>query len=185
MINQTEAVITGKFLSLFLRHKPQIIELTLDEHGWASVNKLVDQMNKNGFTISQEVLDYVVTGNETTRFAYNDDRTKIRASQLQSAEPDLDYTPRNPPALLYHGTGKPSVPSILSKGLDRKTRLHVHLSHDREMALQAAQSQGEPYVFAIAAAEMYQAGFSFYLSENQVWLTHHVPTQYLQLLENE
>lgn len=28
---------TSQFLSLILRHKPQVIGITLDEHGWADV----------------------------------------------------------------------------------------------------------------------------------------------------
>ena len=32
---------TSKFISLILRHKPEVIGITLDEHGWADVEKLV------------------------------------------------------------------------------------------------------------------------------------------------
>ena len=33
---------TSKFISLILRHKPQVIGITLDEHGWADVKELID-----------------------------------------------------------------------------------------------------------------------------------------------
>jgi len=33
----------SKFLSLLLRHKPEAIDLTLDEHGWASVAELIEK----------------------------------------------------------------------------------------------------------------------------------------------
>jgi len=29
---------TGKYIALILRHKPETIGITLDEHGWASVD---------------------------------------------------------------------------------------------------------------------------------------------------
>ena len=32
---------TSKFLSLILRHKPQIVGIELDEHGWADVDELI------------------------------------------------------------------------------------------------------------------------------------------------
>ncbi|RFM29141.1 RNA 2'-phosphotransferase [Deminuibacter soli] len=182
-MNETEARITSQFLSLFLRHKPQIIELTLDEQGWVSVNKLVDKMNKNGFPISPELLDYVVANNDKQRFTFNEDRTKIRAAQGHSVDVNLNYNPIQPPTILYHGTGKPSVPSILSKGIDKRTRLHVHLSHDKETATTVGSRHGQPYVFAVAAGQMHQDGHPFYLSDNQVWLTPHVPAQYIELLE--
>ena len=33
---------TGKYISLILRHKPQAIGITLDEHGWANVDELIE-----------------------------------------------------------------------------------------------------------------------------------------------
>lgn len=181
MINETEATIISKFLNLFLGHKPQIIELTLDEQGWASVAKLVEQMNKNGFAISTDMLDYVVAS-AAQRFTYNDDKTRIKASEWYAPHTvSAGFTPQQPPAVLYHGTGKRSVPSILSKGIDKRTRQHVHLSADKETALASAQRHGLPYLFVVAAAEMHRDGHSFYFADNKVWLTHHVPAQYLQL----
>ena len=32
---------TSKFISLILRHRPGIIGITLDEHGWADVKDLI------------------------------------------------------------------------------------------------------------------------------------------------
>ena len=32
---------TSKYLSLILRHKPEVIGITLDEHGWADVDELI------------------------------------------------------------------------------------------------------------------------------------------------
>ncbi len=36
----------GKFISLILRHKPETIGISLDEHGWASVDELITGINK-------------------------------------------------------------------------------------------------------------------------------------------
>ena len=35
---------TSKFISLILRHKPEAIGITLDEHGWADVSELNGKM---------------------------------------------------------------------------------------------------------------------------------------------
>ena len=32
---------TSKFISLILRHRPEVIGITLDEHGWANVDELL------------------------------------------------------------------------------------------------------------------------------------------------
>ena len=31
----------SKYISLILRHKPEVIGITLDEHGWANVDELI------------------------------------------------------------------------------------------------------------------------------------------------
>jgi putative RNA 2'-phosphotransferase len=36
----------SKFISLILRHKPETIGISLDEHGWANVDELIDGVNK-------------------------------------------------------------------------------------------------------------------------------------------
>jgi putative RNA 2'-phosphotransferase len=37
---------TSRFISLILRHKPETIGITLDEHGWANVKDLIDGIKK-------------------------------------------------------------------------------------------------------------------------------------------
>ena len=37
---------TSKFISLILRHKPEVIWITLDEHGWARVDELIAGVNR-------------------------------------------------------------------------------------------------------------------------------------------
>ena len=39
---------TSKFISLILRHKPEAIGISLDEHGWADVRALIDSVNATG-----------------------------------------------------------------------------------------------------------------------------------------
>ena len=39
---------TSKFISLILRHKPEEIGITLDEHGWANVDELIADERKSG-----------------------------------------------------------------------------------------------------------------------------------------
>ncbi len=36
---------TSKFIALIRRHKPEAIGITLDEHGWANVSKLIEGIN--------------------------------------------------------------------------------------------------------------------------------------------
>ena len=45
---RTDMRSTSKFISLILRHKPEVIGITLDEHGWADVQALIDGVNATG-----------------------------------------------------------------------------------------------------------------------------------------
>lgn len=38
----------SKFISMILRHKPEVIGITLDEHGWADVDELIKGINETG-----------------------------------------------------------------------------------------------------------------------------------------
>ena len=38
---------TSKFISLILRHQPETIDISFDEHGWADVQELIDGINRN------------------------------------------------------------------------------------------------------------------------------------------
>jgi putative RNA 2'-phosphotransferase len=85
-----------------------------------------------------------------------------------------------PPAALFHGTVAAFGASIAEKGLIRGNRHHVHLSADTETARRVAVRRKAPWVvYRVDAAAMVAAGHLFYLSANGVWLTDHVPPDFL------
>jgi putative RNA 2'-phosphotransferase len=183
MIGEKETTRISKFLSLVLRHKPEAIGLTLDENGWADVEELIDKMNGHNYKITRDILNCVVATNNKQRFSFYNDNTKIRANQGHSIQVELNLKEMMPPEYLYHGTGEKAVPSILRTGLQKRARQHVHLSEDILTAIIVGKRHGKPWVFSIAAKQMKDDGYKFYLSENNVWLTDHVPIQYLKLTE--
>jgi len=180
-MNEAQTVSTSKFLSLVLRHDPTALGITLDSNGWADVDELLALLNAKGKPLTREQLDHVVSTNPKKRFAFNDDGTRIRASQGHSIEIDLALTPITPPDILYHGTATRFLDSIFEKGLIPGSRQHVHLTLDVEMTLEVAKRHGKPALLIINAKAMSQAGHLFYCSENHVWLTENVPAQYLTL----
>jgi len=180
MISEKETVRVSKFLSLVLRHQPETIGITLDKNGWTDVATLLQQMNKKGFNISFGNLQYIVAANNKQRFAFNEDKTKIRASQGHSVAVDLGLKPTPPPVILHHGTSEKYIASILQDGIEKRNRQQVHLSAELETALQVGKRHGKPVILIVDAAAMQNDGFKFYLSENKVWLTDHVPAKYIK-----
>lgn len=180
MNNEKKQTHISKFLSLVLRHKPEIIGIKLDLNGWIDVSELIEKSNKYGIQFDRETLNHIVTTNSKKRFAFNDKLDKIRASQGHSIEIELGYTNQKPPETLFHGTSEKSVQSILENGLERQTRQHVHLSSDIDTAIKVGQRHGKPFLFLVLAEQMHKDNFEFYISDNGVWLTNNVPIKYLK-----
>lgn len=179
-MDQRKATTISKFLSLVLRHKPEVIDLQLDSGGWANVEELLRKCSQSGRPVTRAELVEVVNTNNKQRFAFTTNGAMIRASQGHSIAVDLGYEPIEPPMGLWHGTATRFVDRILSTGLLKMNRQHVHLSADRITAYTVGQRHGTPVVFRVAARDMYNDGHGFFLSANGVWLTGHVPAKYLQ-----
>lgn len=178
-MNEQQIKSTSKFLSLILRHKPEVIGLELDEQGWADVPELLKKAAQQNRHISRELLETVVSTNDKKRFAFNEDGTRIRASQGHSVTVDLNLQQQEPPEYLYHGTVSKFISAIGEEGLQKMSRQHVHLSGDKETAVKVGSRRGSPVILVVRAGQMQRDGFTFYLSENGVWLTDHVPATYI------
>ncbi len=68
---------------------------------------------------------------------------------------------------------------FLKDGLQKMQRHHVHLSADKATATKVAERRGKPIILEIKAGEMFANGFKFYISDNGVWLTNHVPVTFI------
>jgi len=173
----------SKYLSLILRHHPEVVNLKLDAHGWVNTNMLIKEVAKKFPGFNQEILDEVVATNNKKRFSYNEDKTKIRANQGHSIQVDVELEKRIPPDILYHGTSSKVVTNIQKEGLLPQKRLHVHLSKDIPTAIAVGKRHGQPVVFRINSKQMIIDGYIFYYSLNGIWLTNAVPPQYLELID--
>ncbi|GII24894.1 RNA 2'-phosphotransferase [Planosporangium mesophilum] len=180
-------VAVSKRLSYVLRHRPDSVALTLDPNGWVAVDDLLAALAAHGRPVSRAELDAVVAGNDKRRFAVQagpDGRDRIRASQGHSIPVDLGLDAVTPPPVLFHGTSAATVPAIRAEGLRKGRRHHVHLSSDRATAHRVgARRRGgrsQVSILEIDAATMAADGYPFYRSANGVWLTDHVPPEYLR-----
>lgn len=169
----------SRFLSLVLRHKPDEIGLTLDPQGWVAVEDLLARLP---FALTRDDLNRLVASSDKQRFALSEDGQRIRANQGHSVAVELGLPATKPPAVLYHGTATTNLPSILSNGLERQTRHHVHLSATIETARKVGARHGTPIVLQLDAEAMVAAGHSFFLSENGVWLVDGVPPEFLKVI---
>ena len=175
-----DLVKNSKYISKLLRHDCE--DLVMDANGWISVKDLCVKVK-----ISTSQLEEIVETNDKKRFAYNADKTKIRASQGHSLSVDVELKESVPPKSLFHGTSSKTVDIIMKEGLKPMSRQYVHLSTDEKTAVNVGNrhsksSYATTAVLVIDSEKMSNDGYKFYLSENGVWLTNSVPTKYINIL---
>lgn len=170
----------GKLMSLALRHNPKVLNLELDNNGWASVDELIKGLNKKNISMDMERLTHLVESNDKKRYRFNEDKTKICANQGHSIKIDLKLEAVEPPYTLYHGTVQKFMESIRKTGLQKQNRHHVHLSATTDTAISVGSRRGKPVILKVNAKKMHLEGHAFYLSDNGVWLTDHVPPEYIE-----
>lgn len=151
----------------------------MDKNGWVHVEELIVALKKyKNFDVDMEILCDLVKYNDKNRYAFNDDKTLIRANQGHSINVDLELEEKIPPDILYHGTATKFKKSIDVNGLLPKSRQYVHLSFDENTAKSVGKRHGEVIVYKINSKKMVEDGYKFYLSKNNVWLTKVVPSSY-------
>jgi len=169
----------SKTLSYWLRHAPEAAGLMLDAQGWTDTSAVMAALRENDASLDFDRLMRVVELSDKQRFELSADTGRIRARQGHSVAVDLDLPPVTPPDVLYHGTPERFLDAILSEGLKRQARHHVHLSADIETANKVGQRRGKPVILTIDAAAMAADGAVFFVTSNGIWLTDHVPPERL------
>lgn len=175
---------TSRYISMILRHKPEKIGITLDEHSQAKIDELIEGVNQT-HPLNFSILEEIVKTDNKQRYSFKKDKTLIRVNQGHSILVDVELETKTPPQYLYHGTGEKYVTSIEQRGIISKSRLYVHLSNEIETVVEVGSRHGNPIVYRVNSRKMADDGFEFYLSVNNVWLTTVVPLEYLEKLNVE
>ncbi len=109
----------GRFLALVLRHKPQAVGIELDVHGWAQVEALLVAFNRIE-EFNMLMLEQIVDEDSKQRFAFSEDKKRIRANQGHSVKVDVElrglyrrsfYITEQASNMLRASTGRDLLPS--------------------------------------------------------------------------
>lgn len=173
----------SKFLSLVLRHSPEAVDITLDQNGWVDINILRKAFVYRGWKVSVEQIEQIVANDNKQRYSILNG--KIRANQGHSVNIDLQLPAIVPPDTLYHGTVKASLDQIFKTGIRPMSRQFAHLSGDVGTATTVGSRRGDPIILKIDAKRCHEDGFEFFCSENKVWLSKHIPSEYISFYTQE
>jgi putative RNA 2'-phosphotransferase len=169
----------SRFLTLVLRHSPELIGIDLDKAGWTDIGQLLRAMKRHGRPLSQLQFENIVSADNKARFSLSLDGTRIRAAQGHSMPLDLGLAPIFPPAMLYHGTARHFLNAIFTEGLLPGRRQFVHLSKDVITAGNVGARHGKVVVLTVSSAAMAAQGHVFIRADNGVWMTTAVPARFL------
>ncbi len=173
MKSENTDINASKRIAYLLRHdKEAFDEGRIDMHGWRMVTEIIEL----GF--SRQQLDRIVASNNKQRFEYSADGLKIRARQGHSIPVDVELKEMTPPDFLYHGTTTKNIDFINKTGILPCRRLYVHLSTEKNSAIEVGSRHGSPHIIKIDCKRMVKDGCKFWLSNNGVWLTKKVLPKY-------
>ena len=207
MLSVRDLVKLSHILSYALRHNPLKYNLVLDKEGWISISELLialsihhhDHHHSNRWLchIEKQNLEEMIARSDKVRFEIKDD--KIRALYGHSCSSFIPFTKiqkiaSKPPDILYHGTSPSAAKNIMSEGLRPMARQYVHLSTDKNIALQVGkrktilkkeeEEQQQPVIIAISAFEAYNTGvYHFYQASDSVWLSDYIHPNFMELLK--
>ncbi len=178
-----DCVKLSKEVSYALRHAPWEYELELDENGFVPVEQLLhslNSLNKYGRDVTKEDLEYIIANSDKKRHEIVGD--KIRALYGHSVPNKIEKVPSIPPDVLYHGTAKRFLDSIMKDGLLPMKRQYVHLSVDMDTATVVGKRRDDnPIILEIDAKAASDDGIAFYIGNDKVWLCDKLPAKYIKI----
>lgn len=171
----------SRVVSHVLRHEPWLYELELDEAGWVGVDELIVAIRASGpewSVVDRGLLERMVAVSSKQRHEIVGDR--VRALYGHSVPGRLSREVGVPPDRLFHGTTAFAAAAIFESGLLPMGRQFVHLSVDRDTAVQVGRRKGgELVVLSVRAREAHSDGVSFFVGNASVWLALAVPPQFV------
>ncbi|MHA1676210.1 MAG: RNA 2'-phosphotransferase, partial [Candidatus Njordarchaeales archaeon] len=169
----------SKFLSLLLRHKPEILNLLIDKEGFVKLRDLVRKIRKiKGFHwVTESDVINLVKNDKKGRFELKtiNNEFYIRAIYGHSAklQVNIKYEEAKPEEVskLYHGTNSKVLPWILREGLKPMARKFVHLSKDlNDAIITAKRRKGKTVILEIKARDFLDAGGKIWKANEQIYL---------------
>ena len=181
-LTETQEQNVSRRMTYILRHNPAEFGIVLDANGYCTTDELlqaVQQQPKWRAVTLDNVVD-VVRHCAKQRFELRDGLIRARYGHSKG---NIERTPSVPPPYLYHGTAEHKLQAIFTEGLRHMDREHVHLSADTDFASLAGARHGKLVLLVVDSEQAHKDEYEFYDAGHGVWLTKHVPPQYLKKKE--
>jgi len=180
----------SKFLSLVLRHKPDILGLKMRRDGFVSLRELVGKIRRrpNFGWVTIDDVKFLVERDEKKRFEIKkidgEEYIRARYGHSKNLPVKIDYEKINlgEVKFLYHGTRADVLPWILKEGLRPMNRKYVHLTKTPEDALIVAKRRrGKAVILRIDVEEFIKNGGEIFRATDKIYLAKEIPPKYIHI----
>ncbi|NJE05157.1 RNA 2'-phosphotransferase [Thermococcus sp. M36] len=170
----------SKLMAYILRHSPEEFGLKPDVEGFVPLDGLVRALATVYPDVTEEFVREIVENDPKGRYEIIGD--KIRARYGHSYPVSLNHEEDEKSRVLYHGTPRRNLPSILREGLKPMKRQFVHLSVSKVEALETGRRHGRDVVLLIIDAEcLRRKGLRIYKAGRNVRIVERVPPECITL----
>lgn len=172
-----------RYLVYVLRHNPKELNLELGAEGFVTIHELLENLKKQNRhrEVTAEMIHQVVQGQTNKqRLEIQGEKIRCRYGHSDSATPEIEYEPAEPPDRLYHGTPLANLESIQEMGLVPGKRKYVHLTTSAKLARGVGERHDrEVVVLEVLCDKARERGLLFYNPEAQIWLVSFLPPEFL------
>lgn len=187
-MSQDQVVQLSKFLSLLLRHKPEILNLNMDKHGFVRLSELLQKIKEKPRWqwVDRKRIEKVLNQDPKRRFEVQTRKNHlyVRATygHSETLPITIHYPSVQPSHPLYHGTQQRKLESIMETGLQPMSRKYVHLSANVEDALKVAnRRKGSTIILKIKAKSFIEQGGTIYKATDRLYLSPRIPPSFLKI----
>ncbi len=172
-----ERVRISKLLAGILRHFPDKFGVEVDGEGWARIDDVVAALRRAGYVwVERWHIEAIAELDPKGRYEVRGDR--IRARYGHSISVRVEPLSYDAPPILYHGTTRASLPSIMAKGILPMRRLKVHLSESIDDAAEVARRHGPDIIVLEVDVEcVRERGYTVARASRKVYIADYVPPE--------
>ncbi|OUJ19212.1 RNA:NAD 2'-phosphotransferase KptA [Methanonatronarchaeum thermophilum] len=184
-MSEDKVTALGKIVSGSLRHFPRDIGVELDDDGWASLDNLYSSISRrNRYNwLEKQHIEVLVQTDEKGRYEIRDG--EIRATYGHTVDVDPELPMVEAPEELYYGSSEEEAGRVLEIGLKPADKVKVHLSEEKESALQVASSSTDnPILIIVRSREAQVSDVDIRKAAKGVWVADEIPPAYLEVKQD-
>ena len=154
----------SKTMSYILRHS----DIERNDEGFVDISLLINNPKLKRYNLTFDKIKFIVDNDNKTRYKLSSDNRMIRANQGHSKENEINIGKEIESDILfaYHGTSLKNSKIIMSFGLSRMNRYHIHMVENKKNVLYYSQ-----IIIKVNIAKAKELGIKFIKSDNNYILS--------------